>query len=99
MSAGLDSAGVDAGSVATLLLVGGGLAVVVWVLHKVGRGLAAVLEALATLAMVLVALWLLVKTTYRVIKAAVTHWRTTLGGIVLGAWLWWWGSLPVALAV
>jgi S-DNA-T family DNA segregation ATPase FtsK/SpoIIIE len=88
-----------ASSLGTLMLVGGGLVALVWLLHKVGRALASFLEALATLAVVLVALWLLVKTLFLVIKAAVTHWRTTLGGIVLGGWLWWWGSLPVALTV
>lgn len=93
------SAALDAGSLVTLLLVGGGLLAVVWLLHKVGRGLAAVLEALATLGVVLVALWLLVKALYSMIKAAVTHWRTTLGLAVVGVWLWWWDSLPVALTV
>ncbi|MFL6126054.1 FtsK/SpoIIIE domain-containing protein [Actinophytocola sp.] len=88
-----------ASSLGTLMLVGGGLVAVVWLLHKVGRALASFLEALATLAVVLVALWLLVKALFLVIKAAVTHWRTTLGGIVLGTWLWWWGSLPVALTL
>jgi S-DNA-T family DNA segregation ATPase FtsK/SpoIIIE len=87
-------------SLVTLVTVGGGLLAVVWLLHKAGRGLTSLLEALATLAMVLVGLWLLSKAVYAVIKAAVTHWRTTLGGIALGAWLWWWwGSLPVTLAV
>ena len=32
-------------------------------------------------------------------EAAVTHWRTTLGGAMLGAWLWWWSWLPVACTV
>jgi DNA segregation ATPase FtsK/SpoIIIE, S-DNA-T family len=78
----------------TLLLLGG-LAAVVWLLHKLGRAL----EALAALAVALLALWLVVKTAYFMIKAAVTHWRTTLGVLVLGICLWWWGSLPVALVV
>jgi S-DNA-T family DNA segregation ATPase FtsK/SpoIIIE len=86
-------------TVGTLVLAGGAVVVVVWLLNKIGRALTAVLEALATVAMVLVALWLLVKTTYAVGKAAVTHWRTTLGGLLLGAWLWWWGWLPVACTV
>lgn len=89
----------DFGSLVQLVVVGGGLLAVVWLLHKIGRGLAAVLEALATLGVVLVALWLLVKALYVVIKAAVTHWRTTLGLTVLGVLLWWWGSLLVGLVV
>jgi DNA segregation ATPase FtsK/SpoIIIE, S-DNA-T family len=82
-------------TVGALVLVGGVVAVVVWLVNKIGRALTAVLEALATLAMVAVMVWLLVKTVYVVVKAAVTHWRTTLGGLVLGAWVWWWGWLPV----
>lgn len=83
----------------TFVLVGGVLVVAVWLINKIGRALTSVLEALATVAMVLVTLWLLVKTTYAVIKAAVTHWRTTLGVSVVGAWVWWWGWLPVGLIV
>jgi DNA segregation ATPase FtsK/SpoIIIE, S-DNA-T family len=85
---------VNAQSLGTLLLLGG-LAAVVWLLHKLGRAL----EALAALVVALLALWLVVKTAYFMIKAAVTHWRTTLGVLVLGICLWWWGSLPVVLAV
>jgi len=79
----------------TLLVAGGAVAVVVWLVNKIGRALTAVLEAFATVAMVLVTLWLLVKAVYVVGKAAVTHWRTTLSGALLGVWLWWWGWLPV----
>ncbi len=88
----------NAQALGTLLLAGGAVAVVVWLVNKIGRALTAVLEALATVAMVLVALWLLVKTVYVVGKAAVTYWRTTLGGIFLGAWLWW-GWLPVTCSL
>jgi DNA segregation ATPase FtsK/SpoIIIE, S-DNA-T family len=89
---------VNGQSAGTLLFLGG-LVAVVWLLHKLGRGLAAAVETLAALAVVLVAVWLVVKVMYRMIKAAVTHWRTTLGALVLSMCLWWWGSLPVALAV
>jgi DNA segregation ATPase FtsK/SpoIIIE, S-DNA-T family len=86
---------VNAQTFVTLVLAGGVVAVVVWLVNKVGRALTAVLEALATVAMVLVALWLVVKTVFLVVKAAVTHWRTTVGGVVVGSWVCWWGWLPV----
>jgi DNA segregation ATPase FtsK/SpoIIIE, S-DNA-T family len=86
-------------TIGTLVLAGGAVMVVVWLLNKIGRALTAVLEALATVAMVLVALWLLVKSCYRVVKAAVTHWRTSLGVMLVGAWMWWWSWLPVVLTV
>lgn len=89
----------NAQALGTLVLIGGGVAVVVWLVNKIGRALTAVLEALATLAMMLVALWLLVKTVYTVGKAAVTHWRTTLSITVVGAWVWWWSWLPVVLTL
>lgn len=86
-------------TVMTLLLTGGGIAAGVWMLHKIGKALAAILEALATLAVVFLGLWLLVKTVVLLGRWAVVHWRTTLGATVAGAWVWWWGWLPVALAV
>ncbi|OLF18925.1 FtsK/SpoIIIE domain-containing protein [Actinophytocola xanthii] len=78
-----------------LLAAGGVVAVVVWVLNKIGKALASVLEALATVAMVLVALWLMVKTSYRAVRLVVAHWRTSLCAAFLTAWTWWWGWLPV----
>ncbi|MFC4853643.1 FtsK/SpoIIIE domain-containing protein [Actinophytocola glycyrrhizae] len=88
----------NAQALGTLVLAGGAVAVVVWLVNKLGRALTAVLEAVATLAMVLVTLWLLVKTVFVVVKAAVTHWRTTLGGTLLAAVLWWSGWVPVTAA-
>ena len=89
----------NAQTLGTLALVGGGVVVAVWVLNKVGRALTATLEALATVAMVLLALWFVAKAGYAVVKSAVTHWRTTLGGSLLGAVLLWWGWLPVAVTL
>ncbi len=89
----------NASTVLHLLLAGGGLVVVVWVLNKIGKALTAVLEALATVAMVLLALWLVVKAGYTVVKTAVTHWRTTLCLAASMAWLWWWGWFPVVVTV
>jgi DNA segregation ATPase FtsK/SpoIIIE, S-DNA-T family len=86
-------------SFVTFLMVGSGLLGAVWLLHKLGRAFASVLEALAALAMLLVGLWLLVKALYVLVQAAVTHWRTTLGLVVLALVLSWWGSLPVTVGI
>jgi DNA segregation ATPase FtsK/SpoIIIE, S-DNA-T family len=75
----------------TLVMVGGGLVLVVSVLRKVGRGLTALFEALATLATLVVALWWLGKAVVLVVKSAVTHPRTTAGLTVAVLWLCWWG--------
>lgn len=83
-------------SLGTVLLLGG-LVAVVWLLHKLGRALAAVMETLAALAVVLVAVWLVAKTAYFMIKAAVTHWRTTLSAFMLGMCLMSLGLLTVVL--
>ncbi len=83
----------------TLVLVGGVAMLVVWFLNKIGRALTAILEALATVAMVLLALWVVVKAGYSAIKAAVTHWRTTLTLSLGSAWLLWWGWLPVVVVL
>jgi S-DNA-T family DNA segregation ATPase FtsK/SpoIIIE len=83
----------------TLVVVGGGLVVAVAVLRKVGRGLTALFEALATVATVLVALWWTGKALVLVIKSAVTHPRTTASVAVLAVWLWWWGWLPLVVTL
>lgn len=88
----------NAQTVLTLVLTGGGVAAVVWVLNKIGRALAAVLEALATVGVVFVALWFAVKIAFMAARWTVRHWRSTLGLAVLAAWVWWWGWLPVAVA-
>ncbi|OLF17096.1 cell division protein FtsK [Actinophytocola xanthii] len=80
-----------------LLVAGGGVALAVWVLNKIGRALTAVAEALATLAVVFVTVWLTVKLAFLLVRWVVVHWRTTLAAISVGLWAWWWGWLPVAL--
>jgi S-DNA-T family DNA segregation ATPase FtsK/SpoIIIE len=87
----------NAQTILHLLVAGGAVVVVVWVLNKIGKALASVLEALATVAMVLLALWLVVRAGYTVVKAAVSHWRTTLSLTCVTAWVWWWGWLPVVI--
>src|SRR6202008_4032171 len=88
-----------ASTILHLLVAGGGLVVVVWVLNKIGKALASVLEALATVVMVLLALWLVCKAGYPAVKVAVTHWRTPLGLTCVTAWVWWWGWFPVVVTV
>lgn len=80
-----------------MLLVGGGLLVAVAVLHKVWRGLTVVFEAVAALAVLLVALWWVGKAVYLVIKSAVTHPRSLLGLVVVLVALSWWGRLPLSI--
>jgi hypothetical protein len=62
----------------------------VWVLHKIGKVLVAVAEAMAAAAVVFMALWLLVKGVAWLVKQLVTHPRTT---ITLGVLLAWWHYL------
>jgi S-DNA-T family DNA segregation ATPase FtsK/SpoIIIE len=86
---------------AGFLVVGlGVLGVVVWVLHKIGRALAAVLEALAALAVVFVALWWLAKSVAWALRQVATRWRTSLAVVALVAWceVWGWVSLAVAVS-
>jgi DNA segregation ATPase FtsK/SpoIIIE, S-DNA-T family len=78
-------------SVMSLVLVGSGLVVAVWLLHKLGRALASIAEAVVTLATLGVALWLLVKAVFVMVKAAVTHPRTSVSVVLLVGWLLWWG--------
>ncbi|WP_431874010.1 FtsK/SpoIIIE domain-containing protein [Amycolatopsis sacchari] len=84
--------------IGVLFLGAVGLAVVVWVLHKIGHVLASVAEALAAAAVVFLALWWLVKGLGWVVREIVTHPRTSLGVLALAAWVYWvgWPSLVIA---
>lgn len=79
------------------LVAGGGL----WVLHKVGKWLTQLLEALAAVAVVFVTAWLLMKGVWWLGGRIVKHWRTTTGtALVLGwCYLLGWPSLLVTVAV
>jgi len=82
----------------TLLIGGGGaLGVAVWVLAKIGRTLIKIAEALATAAVVFLTLWLMVKAVGWALRQTLTHWRTSLTLLALGAWWHWWG--PTSLAI
>ncbi|GAB2977790.1 cell division protein FtsK [Amycolatopsis acidiphila] len=84
-----------------LFLGGVGLAVVVWVLHKLGRALASIAEALAATAVVFIALWSLIRAFVWVVKEIVTHPRTSLTVVAVASWCLWlgWLSLVVTATV
>ncbi|GAA1399546.1 FtsK/SpoIIIE domain-containing protein [Pseudonocardia kongjuensis] len=85
----------------TLVLLGGGTAVLLYVLHQIGHYLARVLEALATVAVVFVAAWFLIKGAYTAAGWMIRHWRTTLTAAWVTVWCWFWGwpSLVATVAV
>ena len=85
--------------IGVLVLGGACVAVVVWVLHKIGKALVTVAEAVATVAVVFVALWWLVKAEAWAVRQIVRHWRTSLGVAVVLVWWHWLGWLSLALAV
>jgi S-DNA-T family DNA segregation ATPase FtsK/SpoIIIE len=91
----------DARTFGVLLLGGAGLAVVVWVLHKLGRALAAIAETIAAAAVVFLALWWLVKGGIWLARQLVIRWRTALTLLGLLAWWHWWGwaALVITLGV
>ncbi|WAL64924.1 FtsK/SpoIIIE domain-containing protein [Amycolatopsis cynarae] len=82
-----------------LLLGGAGLALVVWVLHKLGKALAAIAETLAAAAVVFLALWWLCKGLGWLVAQLVRHPRTTVAVLAVAAWCHWWGwpSLVITL--
>ena len=88
----------DAHTFGILLIGGAGLAVVVWVLHKLGRALAAIAETLAAAAVVFLAVWWLIKGGVWLVQQLVTRWRTTLALLALLAWWHWWGWPSLVLA-
>jgi S-DNA-T family DNA segregation ATPase FtsK/SpoIIIE len=89
----------DAQTIALMIAGGGALGVVVWLLAKIGRVLIKIAEALAAAAVVFLALWLMVKTVVWAFRQTLTHWRTSLTLVVLGAWWHWWGPTSLAVAV
>jgi S-DNA-T family DNA segregation ATPase FtsK/SpoIIIE len=91
----------DTRTIAMLLLGGASLALLVWVLHKIGKALIALFEALATIAVVFMALWGLAKATGWLVRQLVTHWRTSLSVLAVALWCqhWGWASLAVSLGL
>lgn len=83
-----------------ILLVGGGvLGVVVWLLHKLGRALASIAELLAAAAVVFIALWSALKLLVWAGKQVLTRWRTSLSVLALAAWWHWLGWLSLTITL
>lgn len=85
----------------TLVMLGAGAAVLLFLLHQLGQFLGRILEALAAVAVVFVTLWLVCKGTAVAVVWLVRHWRTTLTATGVGAWCWLlgWPSLVVTVAM
>ncbi|WP_410621765.1 FtsK/SpoIIIE domain-containing protein [Amycolatopsis sp. cmx-8-4] len=89
----------DAHGVMTLMAVSGGLAVLLWVLAKIGRALAGLAEMLAALAVFGMVLWGLARAVGWVVRQLVTHWRTCLTLVAAWAWCRWLGGLSLLVTV
>jgi S-DNA-T family DNA segregation ATPase FtsK/SpoIIIE len=83
------------------VLVAVGLALVGWVLHRVGTFLKELIEALAVIAIVFVTLYALIKGLWRVARSIVRHWRTSITVAVAGLWwrYWGWPSLVITVGL
>jgi S-DNA-T family DNA segregation ATPase FtsK/SpoIIIE len=86
-------------TIAAVIAGAGVLGVLVWVLAKVGRVLIRIAEALAGTAAVFLALWLMIKAVVWALRQTLTHWRTSLTLVALGAWWYWWGPASLVLTV
>jgi S-DNA-T family DNA segregation ATPase FtsK/SpoIIIE len=86
----------DAHTLVVLGLGGAGLGLLVWVLHKLGKALVVVAEAIAAAAVVFAALWWLVKGLWWLVQQIVTRPRTTLTVVIVAAWSWWLGWVSLA---
>jgi DNA segregation ATPase FtsK/SpoIIIE, S-DNA-T family len=89
----------DAQTIALVIAGGGALGVVVWLLAKIGKALIKLAEALAAAAVVLFVVWMMVKGIVWALRQVLTHWRTSLTLVALGAWWHWWGWPSLALTV
>src|SRR5882757_809793 len=86
-------------STGMMILGAGALGVVVWVLHKIGRALAAVLETLAALAVVFVALWWVARCFAWGLRQVVIRWRTSLTLLGLAVWVQLLGAVSLVSTV
>jgi len=89
----------DAQTIALVIASGGALGVVVGLLAKLGKALIKIAEALAAAAVVLLVIWMMIKGIGWALRQVLTHWRTSLSLVALGAWWQWWGWLSLALTV
>jgi S-DNA-T family DNA segregation ATPase FtsK/SpoIIIE len=86
-------------SLGVLVLAGGGLGVVVWLLAKLGRLLAKVVEAVAAAAVLFVALWLVIKAVVWALRQALVHWRTSMAVLAVVVWWHWCGWISLVVLV
>ncbi|WP_208630113.1 FtsK/SpoIIIE domain-containing protein [Amycolatopsis kentuckyensis] len=82
-----------------LIVALGVLGLGVWVLHKIGRALASVVEALAAMVIVFVALWWACKAAFWLLAQVVTRWRTSLAVVAVYLWCGWLGWLSLVLVL
>jgi hypothetical protein len=75
-----------------LILLIAGLGGLGWVLHKLGHYLKQFLEVLATIAVVFLTAWLVIKGPWLTVRTIVKHWRTTLTTIAVAAWWRCWSA-------
>ena len=87
----------DAYLIALIMAGGAALGVVVWLLSKLGKALIKIAEALAAAAVVLFAMWLIIKAVVWALRQTITHWRTSLTVLAIVAWWHWWGATSLAL--
>ncbi|MDQ3764579.1 MAG: FtsK/SpoIIIE domain-containing protein [Actinomycetota bacterium] len=85
----------------TVVLIAGGaaLGVLVWVLAKIGHALIKIVEALAAVAAVVFAMWLVIRAVLWALRQTVIHWRTSLTVVAVLAWWQWWGWVSLAITV
>jgi len=89
----------DAQTIALFVAGGGALGVIVWALAKIGRVLIKMAEALAAAAVVFLTLRLMIKAVAWALRQLLTHWRTSLTLVTLGAWWHWWGPVSLVITV
>jgi DNA segregation ATPase FtsK/SpoIIIE, S-DNA-T family len=89
----------DVSTIAVAITGAGVLGVVVWVLAALGKAMVKIAEAVAAAAMVVVAVWLMVKAVVWALREVITRWRTSLAVVALGAWWHWWGWASLALTI
>jgi S-DNA-T family DNA segregation ATPase FtsK/SpoIIIE len=87
----------DAYLIALVMAGGAALGVVVWLLAKLGKALIKIAEALAAAAVVLFAMWLVIKAVVWALRQTITHWRTSLTVLAVVAWWHCWGGTSLAL--
>ncbi|MGB9046835.1 MAG: FtsK/SpoIIIE domain-containing protein [Pseudonocardiaceae bacterium] len=83
--------------IALVMASGAALGVVVWLLAKLGKTLIKIAEALAAAAVVLFAMWLMIKAVLWALRQTITHWRTSLTVLAVVAWWHCWGATSLAL--